>query len=226
MTADQAAAAPPGTTVTVRIICFSTRPPAAIQLRRPATELARIADVVHGLALAAPKTRFRLDTAPACCFKRRATGMWGRWRPPFSARACRRNCCSAPTTGRSRERPSLPGGIRRRPAAARAGRQFQFFIINNRAVRSDRLRAALERPYRRLLLLHRYPVAVVRLEVDPHAVDVNVHPEQAGGSPGPGGRDCRRPPGAGVPAAGRRRPAPREAWAAPTGLWGPAARCR
>lgn len=178
VTADQAAAAPPGTTVTVDDLFFNT-PARRKHLRRPATELARIADVVHGLALAAPKTRFRLEHGSRLLLQTAGDGDVGE-----VAAAILGAGLSTELLFGADDRPEPGAPFRRlevyagRPAAARAGRQFQFFIINNRAVRSDRLRAALERPYRRLLPLHRYPVAVVRLEVDPHAVDVNVHPSK------------------------------------------------
>ncbi|HEX6989182.1 MAG TPA: DNA mismatch repair endonuclease MutL [Bacillota bacterium] len=171
-------AAPPGTTVTVDQLFFNT-PARRKHLRRPGTELARIAEVVHGLALAHPQTRFRLEHGTRVLLQTTGDGdvaavaaaVWG-------AEAARRLVFG------EEQRPEASAPFRRLavyaglPDAARAGRQFQFFVVNGRAVRSDRLRAALERPYRRLLPLHRYPVAVVRLELDPSAVDANVHPSK------------------------------------------------
>ncbi|MFS8570020.1 MAG: DNA mismatch repair endonuclease MutL [Thermaerobacter sp.] len=176
--ADQAAAGPPGTTVTVDDLFFNT-PARRKHLRRPATELDRIVDLVHGLALASPGTRFRLEHGSRLLFSTSGSG------DVLDAAAAVLGADTAAGLLVGADQRGEPGAPFRRlevwaglPSAARAGRQFQFFIVNGRAVRSDRLRAALERPYRRLLPLHRYPVAVVRLEVDPAAVDVNVHPSK------------------------------------------------
>jgi len=51
-----------------------------------------------------------------------------------------------------------------------------MFLVNGRVIRDKQLIAALRAGYRDVLFHDRYPVAVVRLEIDPADVDVNVHP--------------------------------------------------
>jgi len=51
-----------------------------------------------------------------------------------------------------------------------------ILILNGRVIRDRALLAALRAGYRDVLFHDRYPVAVVRLEMDPALVDVNVHP--------------------------------------------------
>ncbi len=51
-----------------------------------------------------------------------------------------------------------------------------MLILNGRVIRDRSLLAALRAGYRDVLFHDRYPVAVVRLEMDPALVDVNVHP--------------------------------------------------
>jgi DNA mismatch repair protein MutL len=65
------------------------------------------------------------------------------------------------------------------PAIGRSTRQGQHFILNGRPIRSGLLAVMLERPYAGRLPPGRYPLAVVRIEIDPHQVDVNVHPRKA-----------------------------------------------
>lgn len=51
-----------------------------------------------------------------------------------------------------------------------------MFLVNGRVIRDKQLIAALRAGYRDVMFHDRYPVAVVRLEIDPVEVDVNVHP--------------------------------------------------
>ena len=64
------------------------------------------------------------------------------------------------------------------PATARRDRQGQFFFVNGRPVRSGLLAVMLERPYAGRLPLERRPLGVLHIRVDPHLVDVNVHPRK------------------------------------------------
>ncbi len=51
-----------------------------------------------------------------------------------------------------------------------------LFLVNGRVIRDKQLIAALRAGYRDVMFHDRYPVAVVRVEMDPASVDVNVHP--------------------------------------------------
>jgi len=51
-----------------------------------------------------------------------------------------------------------------------------LFVVNGRVIRDKQLIAALRAGYRDVMFHDRYPVAVIRIEMDPEKVDVNVHP--------------------------------------------------
>ena len=68
------------------------------------------------------------------------------------------------------------GGVVGTPDVSRPGRTHQFFIVNGRPIRSRVLGHALEHAFREVTPEARYPIACLRLDVDPTAVDVNVHP--------------------------------------------------
>ena len=51
-----------------------------------------------------------------------------------------------------------------------------MFLVNGRVIRDKQLIAALRAGYRDVMFHDRYPVAVIRLDIDPATVDVNVHP--------------------------------------------------
>ena len=64
------------------------------------------------------------------------------------------------------------------PNLGRRDRQGQFFFINGRPVRSGLLAVMLERPYAGRLPPERRPLAVLHIRLDPHLIDVNVHPRK------------------------------------------------
>ena len=53
---------------------------------------------------------------------------------------------------------------------------MQYVLLNGRAIRDRALQHALSEAYRGLILTGRYPIAFLRIEMPPAAVDVNVHP--------------------------------------------------
>jgi len=61
----------------------------------------------------------------------------------------------------------------------RSNRREMTFFINGRWVQDIPLNAALTQAYHTMLMVGRYPLATLFLEVDPEAVDVNVHPTKA-----------------------------------------------
>ena len=62
------------------------------------------------------------------------------------------------------------------PSAGRGSRSAQYFFVNGRHIKSQLLQAAVEQAYRGTLLTGRFPPCVIYLELNPSAVDVNVHP--------------------------------------------------
>ena len=62
------------------------------------------------------------------------------------------------------------------PACCRASRNWQFFFVNGRQVKSRIMMAALEEAYKNQKMVGKFPGCVLRLETKLNAVDVNVHP--------------------------------------------------
>ena len=67
-------------------------------------------------------------------------------------------------------------GLISRPGVGRATRHEMMTIVNRRPVDSRTLSYALIESYHELVPKGRYPLAFLFLELDPAAVDVNVHP--------------------------------------------------
>jgi DNA mismatch repair protein MutL len=62
------------------------------------------------------------------------------------------------------------------PAKGRGNRAMEFFFVNGRSIKSAVLQAAVEQAYKNTLLVGRFPACVIYVNINPGAVDVNVHP--------------------------------------------------
>ena len=62
------------------------------------------------------------------------------------------------------------------PGVSRATRDSQFVFVNRRPVENRGINYALIEGYHNSLMKGRYPVCCLFLEIDPAAVDVNIHP--------------------------------------------------
>jgi DNA mismatch repair protein MutL len=62
---------------------------------------------------------------------------------------------------------------------SRSNRKEIFFFINGRLISDPALGTAVTQAYQNLLMVGRYPLAMVFLSMDPQEVDVNVHPTKA-----------------------------------------------
>jgi DNA mismatch repair protein MutL len=166
--------APAGTEISVARLFHNT--PARLKfLKRDEAEVAAITEVFIRFLFSHPEVALRLTRegreviqhSGLGDLRSAVTAVWGR---ELAA-------AMAPVV------LALPGmsvhGLVSGPAVHRASRNRQFLFVNRRWVRNRTLTHALEEAYRRVLPEGRYPAAVLLLEVDPSAVDVNVHPTKA-----------------------------------------------
>ncbi len=65
------------------------------------------------------------------------------------------------------------------PRVTRSHRQSLFFFVNGRLIQHRSLQYALEEAFHSLIMVGRHPLAMVRIELEPRSVDVNVHPTKA-----------------------------------------------
>lgn len=67
-------------------------------------------------------------------------------------------------------------GFVSKPFCSRGSNSMQHFFVNNRYIKSRSGAAALNEAYKNAVMVGKYPACVLFLEVQPSAVDVNVHP--------------------------------------------------
>ncbi len=165
------AGAPEGTSITVDELFFNT--PARLKfLRAPATEQGHIQDVVTGLALAHPAVEFRLvinqrevlSTVGARGLRDVVGALFG-------------HDAASGMVDVAHEGPAgKVHGLASRPDRVRGDRSRQWFFVNRRWVKHPLLAKAVEEAYQGHIPGDRHPAYVLFLELDPTAVDVNVHP--------------------------------------------------
>lgn len=67
-------------------------------------------------------------------------------------------------------------GLIGKPELCRANRNYENLFINGRAIKNAVVSSAVEDAYKTKLIIGKFPVFVLNLEVEPALVDVNVHP--------------------------------------------------
>ncbi|MDR0774718.1 MAG: DNA mismatch repair endonuclease MutL [Rickettsia sp.] len=165
-----------GTKIEIRDLFFAT--PARLKfLRSDKTELAASVDVIKKIALAHPKISINLshdgkniikvkgqDGNFDDLLKQRITDILGY---DFIENSVHINL----------QRPEISVyGFTSLPTFNRASAEDQFLFVNNRPVKDKLLQIALRLAYQDYLARDRHPVSVLFLQIDPHMVDVNVHP--------------------------------------------------
>lgn len=161
-----------GTTVHVRQLFYNT-PARKRFLKTHATEQAHVVQrlVEHALARvdvawrATHGPRSILSLAPARDLRERLSALFD---APYVD-----TLLAVPRL----EEPGLVvDGLTQRPAAAGASRRRQFVLVNGRPVDAPEILRAALRGYRSTLPAGTRPDAFLRIEIDPAALDVNVHP--------------------------------------------------
>jgi DNA mismatch repair protein MutL len=167
-------AASAGTTVETQDLFFNT--PARLKFLKSApSEMAAAMRLLEAIALAHLEVHFRvthngrpaLGAPRARTLRDRVGALWGFERATRLLDVERK------------DGPLAVSGLVAPPQLARGNRDEIVLIVNGRPVRDTQLTQTLIEAHRPLLARDQFPVAVLRLELPPQEVDVNVHPTKA-----------------------------------------------
>lgn len=166
-------AAPVGTTLEIRDLFYSV-PARRKFLRSDAAEFAHIHEMVLRSALPNPhiaitlthNNRPVLQLAGTADHRLRVSEALGR------------EMHDALLPVNLNERGIAVTGFAGQPALARATAKYQYVFLNGRFIRDRSILHAVKEAYRGLIEPSSQPVAVLFLQMDPAAFDVNVHPQK------------------------------------------------
>lgn len=169
----QQAGCPEGTTLNVRDLFFNT-PARRKFLKRPAAEAAAAVDVAVRLLLSHVDVAFRIASEGKMLYRSSGNGSLT-------------DAMVAVYGGELRE-ALYPVDLQRegiRVCGAVAGARFarnsrngQTFLVNGRYVKSAKLSAALEAAYATRLMTHKFPLAVLDVQLPAGMADINVSPNK------------------------------------------------
>jgi DNA mismatch repair protein MutL len=162
----------PGTLVDVQDLYFNT-PARRKFLKSEQTEFGHCAEVVRRIALARPDVLFSLSHNGKTVDHWNTGGFDRR-----SAQILGEDFAGARLSLEENAGPLSLAGYVGLPTASRLRADSQYFYVNGRFVRDKLLTHAVRAAYQDVLHGDRYPSYVLRLELDPTLVDVNVHPSK------------------------------------------------
>lgn len=162
----------PGTRIEIASL-FSNVPARLKFLKSENTEAAHITRTIRLYAVAHPKISFSLRENGREIFRSpanlemldRVAAIWGR-------QLAEDLMPLAPADAFGMKLSGLIG----KPGVSRSSRQEMVTIVNGRPVDNRTMAYSLVESYHTLIPRGRYPLAFLFLEIDPHAIDVNVHP--------------------------------------------------
>ncbi len=170
VTDQQAIATPEGTAILVKNLFYNI-PARRNFLKSPQVESRHITDEFHRVALAHPDIAFQYYSNGSELFNLPKTNLRKRIVHVFGSKT---NEKLVPVT----EETQLVkvSGFLCKPEFAKKSRGEQFFFVNNRFIKSPYLHHAVMNAFEGLIKPNTFPGYFLYLEMEPSAIDVNIHP--------------------------------------------------
>jgi DNA mismatch repair protein MutL len=170
--------APAGTVITVENL-FYTVPARLKFLKSDTTERRAIDALISRYAMAYPAIRFNLIHAGRTSFQTTGNGSLKDVLIAVYGLDVAEQVIELPSP--SEGAAAAGAGVRvsgfiSAPSLSRANRSDMTIFVNGRWVQDRGLNAAVLQAYHTLLMVGRYPLCIIRVEVNPEEIDVNVHP--------------------------------------------------
>ncbi len=160
-----------GTSITVKNLFYNV-PARRKFLKKPATESGHVSDLVNKIALGHPEVAIHyinngttvLHTAGNNDPKTAVFYVYGK------------DAANNMLPIVYKKGEYAVSGLIGKPELCRANRNYENLFINGRFIKNQVVSSAVEDAYKTKLLIGKFPVFVLNLEVEPALVDVNVHP--------------------------------------------------
>jgi DNA mismatch repair protein MutL len=175
----QAAAVPVGTSVSVREL-FANVPARRKFLRQASSETTAIQRLVSAYAGSRPETAFRLEVDGRNLIATDGAGDLAGAATAIYGSDVGASLLLLPELDQTAAVPGIcASGWVTGPSVTRSHRQQMSFFVNGRLIQHRSLSFVVEECFHTLLMVGRHPVTLIRIEVEPEMVDVNVHPTKA-----------------------------------------------
>ena len=160
-----------GTDLSVENLFYNT--PARLKyLRNPHTEQANITNIIHKFALSYPNVAFELHIDGKITFKTYGDGDVHKILSKIYNMGVARNMIEF--SGNNDDYKVF--GYISVPEETRASKNYINIFINGRYIKNYGIQNAIIDAYGTLLMINRYPLCVINIEMNPILLDVNVHP--------------------------------------------------
>ena len=160
-----------GTDLSVENLFYNT--PARLKyLRNPHIEQANITNIIHKFALSYPNVAFELHVDGKITFKTYGDGDVHKILSKIYNMGVARNMIEF--SGNNDDYKVF--GYISVPEETRASKNYINIFINGRYIKNYGIQNAIIDAYGTLLMINRYPLCVINIEMDPILLDVNVHP--------------------------------------------------
>lgn len=163
--------APDGTTIIVRNLFFNT-PVRRKFLKQPQTEGGYISDLMEHMAMSHPRISFKYINNNQTRFHTSGNGDL----KEIIYRIYGKDISSALLPIDVEENGIHMSGFLGKPEVNRANRNFEIYFVNGRFIKSGIIGKAIEEGYRKYVMQHKFPFAVLHFQIDSGDIDVNVHP--------------------------------------------------
>ena len=160
-----------GTTITVKNLFYNT-PVRLKYLKSLYTELSYITDYVNKMALSYPEISFSLTNNDKLLLKTDGSGRLLKVINDIYGLSVTKKMIEVNT---SNEDYKLTGYISY-PEIQKSNKNNMVLLINGRVIRNQELIKYISEVYHDYMPVDKYPIIVLKVEVDPILIDVNVHP--------------------------------------------------
>ena len=162
---------PKGTTITVENLFFNT-PVRYKFLKKDFTEAGYIEDAVTRIALVNPNIGIRLISSGKTIIQTTGNGDSKSVIYNIYGKDIAENILNVDYTYDDIRITGVVG----KPVIARSNRSNQLFFVIKRFIKDKALTSSAEQAFKGMLTIGKYGFLILNIEIDPHKVDVNVHP--------------------------------------------------
>lgn len=162
---------PDGTTIIIRDLFYNV-PARQKFLKKDVTEGNAVCSIVNKIALSHPEVAFRFIRDNKNEFSTAGDG-----RLYSSIFAVYGKTFATDMVEVNYEQDGIKvKGYTVKPLYSKANRTYQNFFVNDRYVKSQVCASAVEEAYNGVIMVGKFPACVLKIEISPDIVDVNVHP--------------------------------------------------